>query len=129
MFKFRWVVCYDPLRKSDVFYCDGYHHTPLLYIEFKDETVMIACDGEMHFEYNDVIVRNSEDLFEAGIRTDADWVKAIHELEDCLLPWFDAYEWDEDYKEWKHLDMVNSEYEDIILQAQRYLMEKTNETV
>lgn len=129
LFKFEWVVTYDPLRKSDVFYCDGYNHTPLLYIEYNDQRVMIACDGEMHFEYNEVVVRSADDLPEAGINTDSDWVKAIHELDDGLFPWFDAYEWDEDYMQWEHLNMVNSEYEDIILQAQRYLMERTNETV
>jgi hypothetical protein len=122
LFKFNWIVSYDPLRKSDVFYCEGYNHTPLLYIEYMDKRVMISCDGEMHFEYNDVIVRHCEDLVEAGIHTDAHWTKAIHEIEDGLFPWFDAYEWDEDSQEWQHLDMVNSEYEDIILQVQKYMM-------
>lgn len=122
-FDFKWLDFYDPLRRSDVFYCMGNHHNPVLEISFDDRRVMIACDGEMNFWYNDVKVRSDKDLPDAGIRTDTDWHNAMETgIHDGLFPWFDAYEYLEDNHEWFHLDMVYGDLNEIILAVQRLLL-------
>lgn len=122
-FVFDWQDIYDPLRRSDVFYCMGNHHNPILTISYGDRRVMIACDGEMNFWHNDVKVRSDNDLPDAGIHTDTDWLKAReNDIDDGLFPWFDAYEYLEDSGDWIHLDMVYGDLNEIILAVQRLLL-------
>lgn len=120
-----WHEEYHPLRKSDVFFSTGSTHTPVVTIDFNDHQVLISCDGEFDFQWNDVRVRHFWDLMDSGIRTDSDWVKAIQDPQDghYNTPWLDAYEYSEDTPYGEHLDMVNGDIDDAIVQAQRYLMD------
>lgn len=129
LFQFDWSEIYNPLAKSDVFYCVGNHHNPVVNISFMGREVMIACDGRMNFFIGKQRVRTSSDLQQAGIKTDADWRKFQDSDEfagfvHTNTPWFDAYEWNERTKEWKHLDKVYYDLDSIILDVQRHLMEK-----
>lgn len=125
LFHFSWEMIYSPLQTMDIFYCDGYGHNPVLFIEYRGKRVMISCDGEMKFDYNDTRIRNCDDLIHAGITTDNEWYKAANSIENGYFPWFDAYI--EENNNWVHLDMVNGSLDDIILQCQRYLMEATKQ--
>ena len=120
-----WHEEYHPLRKSDVFFCTGSTHTPVVTIDFNDHQVLISCDGELDFQWNDVRVRDFWDLMDSGIKTDSDWAKAIQDPQDghYNTPWFDAYEYSESTPYGEHLDMVNGDIDDAIVQAQRYLMD------
>ncbi len=123
LFEFDWKDRYDPLAKSDIFYCEGYTHSVVLYIKYNNRIVEISCDGEMDFWYNDVRVRSYSDLIKAGILTDTDWRKAQDSIHDGSFPWFDAYMEDPETYEMEHLDMVHGDLDDIILEVQQYLME------
>jgi hypothetical protein len=125
LFEFQWVDQYDHLAKSDVFYCLGYTHNAIAYIRYNNRIILISCDGEMDFWYNDVRIRSCNDLVEAGITTDTEWLKAREEIHDGSFPWFDAYIEDPETYELEHLDMVHGDLDDIILNAQQYLMEIT----
>lgn len=127
LFQFDWSEIYDHLAKSDVFYCVGNNHNPVVNISFKDREVMIACDGEMNFFIGDRRIRTSSDLKEAGIKTDTDWLKFCDSNEFASLthrntPWFDAYEWNKRTNEWMHLDKVHGDLDSMIIDIQRYLM-------
>jgi len=122
LFEFQWVDTYDHLAKSDVFYCLGYTHNAVVYMRYNNRIILISCDGEMDFWYNDVRIRSCNDLIEAGILTDTDWQKARDTIDDGSFPWFDAYIEHPETYELEHLDMVNGDLDDIILQAQRYMM-------
>lgn len=119
-FYFEWHQAYDPHRKSDVFYVDYGTCSPVVDITFNDKRVQITCDGEMRFTYNNYDIRKYDDLIRSGILNDQDWFEA--DIHDGFFPWFDAYEYDEDKKDWVHLDMVNGDIDNIILHVQRYLL-------
>jgi hypothetical protein len=123
LFEFDWKDRYDHLAKSDVFYCLGTTHSPVVYIRYNNRIVQISCDGEMDFWYNDVRIRSYEGLIKAGILTDTDWLKAREEIHDGSFPWFDAYMEDPETYNLEHLDMVHGDLDDIILEVQKYLME------
>ena len=120
-----WHEEYHPLRKSDVFYCAGDTHTPVVTISFNNHEVLISCDGEFDFTHNDIRIRHFWDLIDAGIKTDVEWAEAISNAQDqhYSTPWFDAYEYSEITPYGDHLDMVNGDIDDAIVMAQRYLME------
>lgn len=56
-------------RQDSAFYTWG---DPYLVatLEFQDNTYTIECVGEMRIEYDEYSIRNTEDLFEAGIDND-----------------------------------------------------------
>ena len=122
-FYFRWHQLYDPHRKSDIFYVDRGTSSPVVDITFNDKMVQITCDGEMMFTYNGYRIRKYDDLMDSGLVSDKEWNQV--DIHDGLYPWFDAYEYNEDNNEWIHLDMVNGDLDDIILEVQRYILETT----
>lgn len=127
-FYFEWHQIYDHHRKSDIFYHDHGTCSPVVDITFNNHTVQITCDGEMDFHVKDVHVRSYDDLIAAGIKTDLDWKELTNDSYFGywgLYPWFDAYEYDEDKKDWVHLDMVNGDIDDIIREVQKYMIKIT----
>ena len=121
-FKFEWIDRYDSLRRSDVFYCMGNNHNPVVDIKYDGRLIRIACDGEMNFDWNGVTVRNDNDLMSAGIFTDKDWLEVLDDNDfDALLPWFDAYE-EIEGEFWVHLDMVYGDLNEIIKAVQRFIL-------
>lgn len=121
-FYFEWIDLYMHNRTSDVFYCLGEGHSPVVYIEFNGRRTMISCDGEMSFYYGDTRIRSGFDLAKARIDSDAIWEQIRGCIDDGLFPWFDAYEWDQDGKYWNHLDMVSGDLNEIIFNVQHYLL-------
>lgn len=137
-FDIEWLNWYNPEAKSDVFYCDGYGHSPVCVIKATDENtgkdthILISVDGEMRLDYLDPItgdihnIRDSWDLAEIGITKDSDLIK-LDGVNWDMNPWFDAYDITADYasedgmESLIHLDMVSGDLDEIIGRVMEYL--------
>lgn len=121
-YKIEFTYELPGLQRSDIFYADGSTHNHVAKVSFKDKTIHIYCDGEMDFTHNEVRVRNSSQLDDAGIYTDLD-VKKIDQDQWMNNPWFDAYL--EENGEIEHLDvgMLSGDIYEIILSSMEWLGE------
>jgi len=117
--KVKYIYGEPKDQTLDVFYCDGYGHTYVAKVTYKDVSIKIYCDGEMRFIHNDVTVRNNSQLEKAGIFTDSD-VEKIDTNQWINNPWFDAYL--ESDNSLEHLDMVTGDINEAVKQAIEWLI-------
>lgn len=124
----EWLQWFDPQATSDLFYCEGYHHSPVCIVKGNGRHILIACDGEMTIRYNDNVIKDFWDLEENGIKTDLDLSKLDPDNFDDN-PWLDAYDVTVNYDEvagvetYDNLDMVSGTIEEIIEKVKIYLKE------
>lgn len=131
-FDIEWLQWFDEKAKTDLFFCEGYEHSPVCIVSGNGKRVLIACDGEMRIVHkkdgDDFIIRDFWDLQEIGVNTDDDLVK----LEDSFIdfsPWLDAYDITKRYapedgvESFEHLDMVSGEIDEILEKVKIYLKE------
>jgi hypothetical protein len=97
-FNIEWFTENEPKQRTDMFYCEGYHHTPVCIITGNERKVLISCDGEMTIRYKDIVMKDFWDLLNNGIKTDADLKKLNPDNFDDT-PWFAAYDITNNYDE------------------------------
>ena len=129
-FDIEWLQHNDLSQRQDIFYCEGYEHSPVCFIKGNGRKVLISCDGEMRIIYkvdgDDVIISDYWDLIDAGVKSDDDIWKLKLADWDCN-PWFDAYDVTEGYhpengvESFVHLDMVEGNLDDIIDTVKQYI--------
>jgi hypothetical protein len=126
-FNIEWFTENEPEQRTDVFYCEGYHHTPVCIISGNTRKVLISCDGEMTIRYKDIVIKDFWDLLNNGIKTDADLKKLDRDNYDDE-PWFDAYDITKNYdptighESYDNLDMVHDNLDEVISMVKNYLM-------
>lgn len=135
-FDIEWLQHDEPDQRQDIFYCEGYEHSPVCIIKGNGKQVLISCDGEMRIIHkingDDYIITDYWDLIEAGIKTDEDVYKVLEDADWDCNPWFDAYDISMNYQPELgpdnmgiHLDMVSGDLDEIIGLVKRYI-EKGN---
>jgi hypothetical protein len=97
-FDIEWLTENEPKQRTDVFYCEGYHHSPVCFITGNKRKVLISCDGEMTIRYKHSVLKDFWGLLGNGIKTDADLKKLDHDNYDDE-PWFAAYDITNNYDE------------------------------
>ena len=101
-FDIEWLTENEPDQRTDLFYCEGYHHSPVCFITGNDRKVLISCDGEMTIRYEingqEHNLKDFWDLLDNGIKTDADLMKLNRDNYDDE-PWFAAYDITNNYDE------------------------------
>lgn len=128
----EWLAHEDKNQRTDVFYCDGYHHTPVCIVKNKYRKVLIACDGEMRAKFIDSdgeehTITDCWELEAAGIKTDSDLQKHEDKIEWIDNPWFDAYDITFGYEpengteSFIHLDMVCGDLDEILEIVKGYI--------
>ena len=126
-FDIEWLTENEPKQRTDVFYCEGYFHTPVCIIKGNTRKVLISCDGEMTIRYKDIVIKDFWDLLNNGIKTDADLKKLDRDNYDDE-PWFDAYDITKNYdptighESYDNLDMVHDNLDEVISMVKNYLM-------
>jgi len=126
-FDIEWLTENEPNQRTDVFYCEGYFHTPVCIIKGNTRKVLISCDGEMTIRYKDIVIKDFWDLLNNGIKTDADLKKLDRDNYDDE-PWFDAYDITNNYdptighESYDSLDMVHDNLDEVISMVKNYLM-------
>jgi hypothetical protein len=126
-FDIEWLTENEPNQRTDVFYCEGYFHTPVCIIKGNTRKVLISCDGEMTIRYKDIVIKDFWDLLNNGIKTDADLKKLDRDNYDDE-PWFDAYDITKNYdptighESYDSLDMVHDNLDEVISMVKNYLM-------
>jgi hypothetical protein len=96
-FDIEWLQERTQNQSLDIFYCEGYEHSPVCYITGNGKKVLISCDGEMKGIFSDesgdeVIITDFWDLIDAGIKTDDDYLELREKIEWDFNPWFTAYD-------------------------------------
>lgn len=123
----EWLMENEPDQRTDVFYCEGYFHSPVCIITGNTRKVLISCDGEMTIRYKDIVIKDFWDLLNNGIKTDADLKKLDRDKYDDE-PWFDAYDITKNYdptighESYDNLDMVHDNLDEVISMVKNYLM-------
>jgi hypothetical protein len=101
-FNIEWLADNEPLQRTDLFYCEGYHHSPVCIITGHYRKVLISCDGEMTIRYEangqEHVIKDFWDLLENDIKTDDDLKKLDRDNFDDE-PWFAAYDITNNYDE------------------------------
>lgn len=131
----EWLVHEEKNQRSDVFYCEGYNHTPVCVVKGENRHILISCDGEMDARFIDSDGEEHKltdfwDLLDVGIRSDEDLKKYEDKLEWIDNPWFDAYDITVEYEPdlgsdgmGIHLDMVSATLDEILEKVKNYLNE------
>lgn len=131
----EWLQWFDEKAKTDIFYCEGYEHSPVCIIKGNNRQVLVSCDGEMNalFIDNDGEEHRITDywgLVNAGIKTDFDLEKLKDKIEWDMTPWFNAYDITEDYQEdlgpdnsGVNLEMVSGTIDEILQKVEGYMKE------
>lgn len=131
----EWLVHEELHQRSDVFYCDGYNHTPVCVVKGENRKVLISCDGEMDVRFIDEDgeehkITDFWGLLDVGIKSDADLQKYEDKLNWIDNPWFDAYDITDDYQpelgpdnSGIHLDMVSGSIDEILEKVKNYINE------
>jgi hypothetical protein len=128
----EWLAYVSENQRSDVFYCDGYNHSPVCIVKGKYKKVLISCDGEMRAKFIDSdgeehTITDFWELEEAGIKTDSDLSKYEDKLEWIENPWLDAYDITDGYhpengsESMDHLDMVSGDLDEILNKVKNYI--------
>jgi hypothetical protein len=97
-FDIEWLQKSEPKQRQDVFYCEGYHHSPVCIITGNEKKVLISCDGEMTIRNEDDVIKDFWDLLDSGVKTDADLARLDPDNFDDE-PWFAAYDITKNYDE------------------------------
>jgi hypothetical protein len=127
----EWLQWFNPEAKSDVFYCEGYEHSPVCVVSGNGRRILISCDGELRITIDDeIIIQDHWDLIEHGFKTDADIPKLYEVGQVDWNCWLDAYDITSDYdpvagqETYDHLDMISDNLDEIFDQVKAYLKEK-----
>lgn len=131
-FDIEWLQENNKKQRMDIFYCEGYHHSPVCIIEGNDKKVLISCDGEMKAIFTDndgdeVYITDFWDLIELGIKTDSDYLKVEDRIEWDFNPWFAAYDITENYDPtlgndtYHYLEIVEGNLDDTIEKVKKYI--------
>ena len=97
-FDIEWFTENEPKQRRDVFYCEGYHHSPVCIITGNERKVLISCDGEMTIRDEDDVIKDFWGLLDSGIKTDDDLARLDPDNFDDE-PWFAAYDITNNYDE------------------------------
>jgi hypothetical protein len=97
-FDIEWLTENEPDQRTDVFYCEGYHHSPVCFITGNKRKVLISCDGEMTIRHEGDVIKDFWGLLDNGIKTDIDLTKLDRDNYDDE-PWFAAYDITDNYDE------------------------------
>ena len=103
-FDIEWLQDNEPEQRTDIFYCEGYHHSPVCIITGNERKVLISCDGEMTIRYtipglDEEVIKDFWDLIENDIKTDNDIWKLENNATYDDEPWFAAYDITNSYDE------------------------------
>ena len=97
-FDIEWFTENEPKQRTDVFYCEGYHHSPVCIITGNERKVLISCDGEMTIRHEDDVIKDFWGLLDIGIKTDVELGRLDPDNFDDE-PWFAAYDITNSYDE------------------------------
>ena len=128
----EWLQERNPNQSLDIFYCEGYEHSPVCYITGNERKVLISCDGEMKGVFTDesgdeVIIGDFWDLMDAGIDSDDIYLELRHRFEWDFNPWFTAYDITKDYdpdlghSTYNCLEFVEGTLDEIIDNVNNYI--------
>lgn len=130
-FDIEWLTENEPEQRTDMFYCEGYHHSPVCIITGNERKVLISCDGEMTIRYkiNDQehILKDFWDLLDNGIARDIDLNKLDPDNFDDS-PWFAAYDITNNYDEvagyetYDDLGIVEGNLDEMIKLVKEYII-------
>ena len=134
-FDIEWLQGSDKEQRLDVFYCEGYGHSPVCIVKGNTVKVLISCDGEMKAVLtkdngDEVYVTDFWDLVHNDIKTDKLLMESNKNIEWDLNPWFDAYDITSNYdpdighESYDNLDIVEGNLDDIIEKVKLYIIEK-----
>jgi hypothetical protein len=131
-FDIEWLQERSQNQALDIFYCEGYEHSPVCYISGNKRKVLISCDGEMRGIFSDksgdeVIITDFWDLIDAGIETDDDYLELKEKIEWDFNPWFTAYDVTNNYDPdlghdtFTCLEFVEGDLDEIISKVKDYI--------
>jgi len=126
-FDIEWLTENEPKQRTDVFYCEGYHHSPVCIITGNERKVLISCDGEMTIRYKDDVIKDFWGLLENGIKTDLELMRLDHDNYDDE-PWFAAYDITNNYDEvaghetYDDLGIIEGNLDEMIKLVKEYLI-------
>ena len=116
----------EPNQRTDVFYCEGYHHSPVCIITGNERKVLISCDGEMTIRDEDDVIKDFWGLLDSGIKTDDDLARLDPDNFDDE-PWFAAYDITDNYDEvaghetYDDLGIIEGNLDEMIKLVNEYL--------
>ena len=131
-FDIEWLQKDEPEQRTDLFYCEGYQHSPVCIITGGSRKVLISCDGEMRIKYKyggeTFTLTDYWDLLEHDIKRDIDLNKLDY---DNYIdnPWFAAYDitnnYDEDagWETYEDIGFVHDNLDEMILRVKYYITE------
>jgi hypothetical protein len=127
----EWLTENEPEQRTDLFYCEGYHHSPVCIITGNTRKVLISCDGEMTIRHQhlgqEYVIKDFWDLLDLHITKDID-LNVLDRDKFDDEPWFDAYDITNNYDEvaghetYDSLDMVHDNLDEVISMVKNYLM-------
>ena len=131
----EWLAWEDENQRSDVFYCEGYGHSPICIVSGDTKKVLISCDGEMRAHFIDSdgeehLITDSWELEDAGIKSDSDLRRFEDKFEWDDNPWLDAYDITDGYhpengsESFDHLDMVSGTIDEILEKVKEYIIKE-----
>jgi hypothetical protein len=130
-FDIEWLTENEPEQRTDLFYCEGYHHTPVCIITGNERKVLISCDGEMRIRYDyggeEYIITDFWDLLEHDIKRDIDLNRLDCDKYDDS-PWFAAYDITNNYDEvaghetYDDLSIIESNLDEMIKLVKEYIL-------
>lgn len=101
-FDIEWLMDNEPEQRTDLFYCEGYHHSPVCIITGNERKVLISCDGEMTIRHlhlgEEYVIKDFWDLLDLHINKDID-LNALDPDNFDDTPWFAAYDITNNYDE------------------------------
>ena len=125
-FDIEWLQENEPEQRTDVFYCEGYHHSPVCIITGNERKVLISCDGEMTIRDEDDVIKDFWGLLDSGIKTDDDLARLDPDNFDDE-PWFAAYDITDNYDEvaghetYDDLGIIEGNLDEMIKLVNEYL--------
>jgi hypothetical protein len=125
-FDIEWLTENEPNQRTDVFYCEGYHHSPVCIITGNERKVLISCDGEMTIRDEDDVIKDFWGLLDSGIKTDDDLARLDPDNFDDE-PWFAAYDITDNYDEvaghetYDDLGIIEGNLDEMIKLVNEYL--------
>jgi hypothetical protein len=139
-FDIEWLQGSDKDQRLDVFYCEGYDHSPVCIVKGNTVEVLISCDGEMKAVLtkdngDEVYITDFWGLLHNDIKTDKALMEINNKIEWHLNPWFDAYDITSNYdpdighESYDNLDIVEGNLDDIIEKVKLYIIEKERVSV
>lgn len=129
-FNIEWLTENEPEQRTDMFYCEGYHHSPVCIITGNEKKVLISCDGEMTIRHQhlgqEYVIKDFWDLLDLHISKDID-LNALDPDKFDDTPWFAAYDITDNYDEvaghetYDDLGIIESNLDEMIKLVNKYL--------